>query len=66
MKELELDFIYLQSSFLRAGLVYLRFRASYQRVLAFRMKLMQTKSQAKVACTLLLSVFDFYLDPWFF
>ena len=34
---------------MRAGLVYLRFRASCLRVLAIRIKLMQRKSRAKVS-----------------
>ena len=53
LKELELDFIFLLGSFLRAGFVYLSFPASYQRVLDIRIKLMQRNSHAKMTCTLL-------------
>ena len=52
IKELELDFIFLLSSFLQAGLVHLSFRASYQRDLAVRIKLMQRNSRVKVTYTL--------------
>ena len=57
-----MDSIFLLSSFLQAGLVYLSLFVLYQRVLGIRMKLMQRKSRAKVTCTLLIFAFDFQFD----
>ena len=51
---------------MHTGLLYLSFRASYLRVSAIRIKLMQRNSHVKVTCILEIFAFDFQIDPWWF
>ena len=63
---LELDYFFVLSSIMHTGLLYLSFHASYLRVSAIRIKLMQRNSHAKVTCILESFAFNFQIDPWQF